>query len=98
MFKWSVTINEKTDLNDAVRQIQIKLDRSELADPARNLLLMASGELIREFAQRGSSLAESGSHFHAKRTLEGSDYSVKIEADFGSRQSLFTRIASILKR
>jgi hypothetical protein len=93
MFKSTVLVNEHADPEYTMQSFMKQCAQSGVSHPD-SLYKLVSAQ-VRELSERGSQLVAVGSSFTISRTLDGDDYTIIIEASFGSKITVIQRLRSL---
>ena len=97
MLKATVRIDQHTNVADTIRRLEERAASGDLSPDALHMVLEQSRRLIEDFFERGMRLTEIGSQMNISQTIDGPGYLIAIHARFGSKESLWERIAAFLR-
>lgn len=98
MFRATVELDQHTDVEETLRHLEERAKSSHIEAGDVDSVLTQTRVVVQEFFDRGMSLVQTGSQMRASRTLEGPGYSIRINARFGIRESIWDRVVGFVGR
>ena len=98
MFNATLRLDENSDLDSLLQSLSKKLKNSDLDDLSIASITSQSRLTASQFIEQGNNLLNVGSTLTANRSLSGDGYVVQIQARFGTKPSVLSRLLDRLLR
>ena len=96
MFRYSIDLDQRSDVEDVVAVLRERADRSGLPASVIDELLASARSSIEPLIRNGAKLAELGSRMQAVRKVNGPGYAVTLR--FGAqRTSVLARLVRAIR-